>query len=184
MALVLGHRDVKFPQPRSITGRLLFWDHLHDQISYILCPTENDVSDPLVYRASLPMRLPPATDVDDLSNLQPLPSQKTFNKPLTSNDDLGALVKDLDPKPTVTLDLNEEDKGHQEDDDDDDDDVIVEHSQVLPPDCPFTFLYLSSEDSSFEASELDELVLSDSLLLPEDSRKQGVSNTLLPLLRS
>ena len=27
----LGHREVKFPEPRSITGRLLFWDRLRDQ---------------------------------------------------------------------------------------------------------------------------------------------------------
>ena len=125
------------------------------------------------------MRLPPATDVDNLTNLQPLPSQKAFNKPLASNDDLDALVKDLDPKPTVTFDLNNEDKSQEEDDDD----VIVEHShlsqEVLPPDYPFTFLYLSSEESSFEASELDKLTLSDSWSLPEDPRKQGVSPTSL-----
>ena len=33
---VLGHREVKFPTPRSMTGCLLFWDHLGDQISYPL----------------------------------------------------------------------------------------------------------------------------------------------------
>ena len=35
-AQVLGHKDVKFPHPRSFTGRLLFWDHLNDQVSYLL----------------------------------------------------------------------------------------------------------------------------------------------------
>ena len=48
---------VRFPQPRSLTARLLFRDHLHDSTSYILCPPEDDVSDPLVQRASLPARL-------------------------------------------------------------------------------------------------------------------------------
>ena len=63
MALALGHQNIRFPQPRSVTGRLLFWNHLHGQVSYILCPPEDDVSDPVIYRASLPTRLPPATDV-------------------------------------------------------------------------------------------------------------------------
>ena len=125
-------------------------------MSYILCPPEDDVSDPLVYRASLPTRLPPATDVGTLLDLQPLPSRKTFDQPLASNDDLDAPVKDLDPKPSVTFDLDKEDQGHQEEDDED---VIVELShldqEILPPDCPFAFLCLSSQDASIEANELD-----------------------------
>ena len=125
VALALGHQDIKFPQPRSITGRLLFWNHLHDQVSHILCPPEDDVSDPLVYRASLPTRLPPATDVDTLLDLQPLPSKKTFSQPLASNDDLDAKPKDLDPKPSVTFDLDKDDEEHE---DDKDDDVLVELS--------------------------------------------------------
>ena len=177
VALALGHQDIKFPQPRSITGRLLFWNHLHDQVSHILCPPEDDVSDPLVYRASLPTRLPPATDVDTLLDLQPLPSKKTFNRPLASNDDLDAKPKDLDPKPSVTFDLDKDDEEHE---DDKDDDVLVELSHIqeetLPPDCPFSFLYLSSQDASLEANELDELTLSDSLPLPDDVRKQGTTH--------
>ena len=39
---VLGHREVKNPTPRSMTGRLLFWDQLDDQISHILCPSGED----------------------------------------------------------------------------------------------------------------------------------------------
>ena len=58
-AQVLGHKDVKFPHPRSFTGRLLFWDHLNDQVSYLLCPPENASSEPCVYKAGLPVRLPP-----------------------------------------------------------------------------------------------------------------------------
>ena len=56
------------------------------------------------------MKLPPVADVDVLANLLPLPSQRTFDKPLASNDALDAPVKDLDPKPTVTFDLNDEDQ--------------------------------------------------------------------------
>ena len=31
---------MKYPEQRSIPGRLLYWDHLQDQLSYLLCPTE------------------------------------------------------------------------------------------------------------------------------------------------
>ena len=37
---VLGHRQVKFPTPKSMTGRLIFWDHLGDQISHIFVHLE------------------------------------------------------------------------------------------------------------------------------------------------
>ena len=97
VAQVLGHRDVKFPEPRSITGRLLFWDHLNDQVSYILTPPEDDVSDPLVHRASLPVKLPPDINLDELAGLQPLPSKRTFDKPLAADPALpDAPPKDLD----------------------------------------------------------------------------------------
>ena len=79
VAQVLGHRDVKFPEPRSLTGTLLFWDHLNDQISYILTPPEDDVSDPIVDRASLPVKLPPGITLDEMAGPQPLPSKKTFD---------------------------------------------------------------------------------------------------------
>ena len=54
---VLGHRDVKFPEPRSLTGRPLFWDHLRDQVSHVLCPPETPDNEPLAYRAGLPVKL-------------------------------------------------------------------------------------------------------------------------------
>ena len=67
VAQVLGHRDVKFLDSRSITGRLLYWDHLRDQVSYVLCPPESPEDDPLVYRAGLPVKLPPGGNLDDLT---------------------------------------------------------------------------------------------------------------------
>ena len=97
VAQVLGHRDVKFPQPRSLTGRLLFWDHLHDGTSYVLCPPEDDVSDPLVHKASLPVKLPPPINVDELEAPKPLPAKKKFDHPLAPGDDLQDEPKDLDP---------------------------------------------------------------------------------------
>ena len=84
---------------------------------------------------------------------------KIFDKPLsdpirdkTLNDD----ILDLDP---------------------DDDDVILETSfckpDALPPECPFSFLYLSSEDSSRDEA-LDDL--SELNSLPDVSKKQGASH--------
>ena len=59
-AQVLGHRAVRFPASRSITGRLLYFDHLNDQVSHILSPPGADSTDPLVHRAGLHAKLPPA----------------------------------------------------------------------------------------------------------------------------
>ena len=61
--------------------------------------------------------------------------------------------------------------------DDEDDDVLVEltnHAQgVLPMECPFTFLCLSSEDSR-DSSELADITTTDSI--PEEFRKQGTTH--------
>ena len=164
VAQVLGHRDIKFPQPRSLTGRLLFWDHLHDGTSYVLCPPEDDVSDPLVHKASLPVKLPPAINVDELEAPKPLPTKKKFDHPLAPGDDLHDEPKDLDP------DIP--------DDNDEDDDVILEQvhhaSGALPANCTFSYLFLSSEDSSLPSTELEDLTSSNSL--PPDLRKQGVTH--------
>ena len=84
LALVLLLRFV-IVTLRPLTGRLLFWDHLRDHISYILCPPEDDVSDPLVYRASLIVKMPPGVSVDGLAGPQPLPAKTTFNKPLAAD---------------------------------------------------------------------------------------------------
>ena len=65
----------------SLVG-FFFWDHLNDQISYILTPPEDDFSDPIVYRASLPVKLLPGINIDELAGLQPLPPKKAFDKPL------------------------------------------------------------------------------------------------------
>ena len=64
VAQVLGHPDIKFPDRRSITGRLLYWNHLEDQISYILCLPEGPDLDTFVYRTGLPVKLPPGISID------------------------------------------------------------------------------------------------------------------------
>ena len=50
---------IKFPTERSVSGRLLFWDHLSDQGSCILCH-DNEHDEWTVYRATLPVLAPPA----------------------------------------------------------------------------------------------------------------------------
>ena len=66
VAQVLGHRDIKFPDRRSITGRLLYYNHLEHRISYILCPPEGPDLDSFVHRAGLPVKLPPGINIDEL----------------------------------------------------------------------------------------------------------------------
>ena len=54
----LGHGMIKFPTERSVSGRLLFWDHLSDQGSCILCH-DDEHDEWTVYRAGLPVLAPP-----------------------------------------------------------------------------------------------------------------------------
>ena len=73
IAQELDHKKIKLPDSRTVTGRLLFWDHMQDQVSYILCPPREDNINSLVYRASIPARLPPATNIDEFTDADPLP---------------------------------------------------------------------------------------------------------------
>ena len=60
IAQALGHGMIKFPTERSVSGRLLFWDHLSDQGSCILC-RDDEHDEWTVYRAGLPVLAPPDT---------------------------------------------------------------------------------------------------------------------------
>ena len=199
VAQVLGHRDVKFPASRSITGRLLYFDHLNDQVSYILCPPGDDSTEPLVHRAGLPAKLPPAINIDEFAGPDPLPS--SFDKLVqdkSTEDRMSKDPLDLDPLPSDSLhptlrndahddksdDLakDQEKNDRHEDttnDDSDDDDVILEFSlsevhSSLPAECPFTFLYLSSEDSTKDET-VDEDI-QDCSLPNAPSTQQGTSH--------
>ena len=146
----------------------------------------------------MPARLPPAVNIDDLGGPSPLPS--SFDKPLHDKnleDQLRENPLDLDPLPLDSThpthrhdsdndrsrgstDLSPTDDNQQgRDEDDFDDDALVEYSlsdaqSSLPADCPFTFLYLSSEDSSRD-EPLDEL--NDNISLPNtSSTRQGTSH--------
>ena len=221
VAQELDHKNIKFPNSRTVTGRLLFWDHMQDQVSYILVPPGDDNIDFLVYRASIPARLPPAMNVDELSGtdpLPPLPSQPTtFDRPMQDRmveEEMTRNPLDLDPLPVdrplhhhdstddrskdssthPTLpDDNRRDKDDINNDnlnDEDDDDVIVEYSLAdahssLPADCPFAFLYLSSEDSTRDDPSHD--IEHDDSLPDAPSTRQGtthVSVTADEVLRS
>ena len=221
VAQELDHKKIKFPNSRTVTGRLLFWDHMQDQVSYILVPPGDDNIDFLVYRASIPARLPPAINIDELTGtdpLPPLPSRpSTFDRSLhdrVAEEEMTRNPLDLDPLPVdrplhhhdstddrskdssthPTLpDDNRRDKDDINNDnlnDEDDDDVIVEYSLAdahssLPADCPFTFLYLSSEDSTRDDPSHDT---EHDLSLPDaPSTRQGtthVSVTADEVLRS
>ena len=64
----------------------------------MLCAPEDDVSDPLVHRAGLPVKFPPGVNLDELTG-DPLPRPafppEVFNKPLDKSNDE---PRDLDPE--------------------------------------------------------------------------------------
>ena len=168
-AQVLGHRDVKFPESRSMTGRLLYWDHLRDQISYILCPPDSPEGDPVVYRAGLPLRLPPGINIDDIAPPEALPPiiRKKFDRDLwlTMKDhkmhlqelNLSIWIRRKARVPHLELNTL----------------ISMKMIDTLHPDCPFTFLYLSSQDS-IKDDNLEDLEQLNSL--PDGSRKQGTTH--------
>ena len=67
IAQAIGHGNIKHPIERSVTGRLIFWDHLSDQGSFILCPPDAELGEEIVYKAGLPFLAPPDT-LDDSSS--------------------------------------------------------------------------------------------------------------------
>ena len=221
VAQELNHKKIKFPDSRTVTGRLFFWDHMQDQVSCILVPPGDDNIDSLVYRASIPARFPPAIKIDELTDADPLPPlpfrPSTFDRSLhdkVAEEEMSRNPLDLDPSPVdrplynhdskddrsressthPTLpDDNRRDKDDINNDnlnDEDDDDVIVEYSLAdahssLPADCPFTFLCLSSGDSTRDDPSHD--TDQDASLPDSSSTRQGtthVSVTADEVLRS
>ena len=73
VAQELDHKNIKFADSRAVIGRLLFWDHMQDQVSYILVPPGDGIIDHLVYHAIIPARLAPALNIDELTDADPLP---------------------------------------------------------------------------------------------------------------
>ena len=70
----LDHTKVKFPEPRSVSGRLLFWDLLSDSCSYLLCPPDDTCDFPYLTKAGVPVdKAPP--------ELLPLPQEEGRKEP-------------------------------------------------------------------------------------------------------
>ena len=149
IAQVLNHKKVKYPEQRSISGRLLYWDHLQDQLSYLLCPSEEEDGEPTVQRAALPVLAPPET---------PQP-KATFGTPL----------KNENPGHPVDLDMDDmvvPDEKHEEEEEDD----VDEHIELDELEgTPFTYFYLSAEDSpQVLNAEEDEDDDDDDVILTEE----------------
>ena len=133
IAQVLGHR---------------YWDHLQDQLSYLLCrPEEGEGSqEPTVQRAALPVLAPPET---------PEP-KATFGTPL----------KNKDPGHPVDLDMDDmvvpEEKPEEKEEDIDEPIELDELEGT-----PFTYFYLSADDSPqiMNAEEEDD----DDFILMEEA---------------
>ena len=156
IAQVLNHKKVKYPEQRSISGRLLYWDHLQDQLSYLLCPSEEENEEPKVQRAALPVLAPPES---------PQP-KATFGTPL-KNDNPGHSV-DLDMDDMVVPDEKQE----EEDDDDVDENIELDELEGTP----FTYFYLSAEESpqvlnAEEDDEDDDVILTEEPSPPVNTAK-------------
>ena len=147
IAQALGHDKIKYPSERSVSGRLMFWDHLSDQGSFILCPPESDQDEALVIKAGLPVLSPPDGPILSPDPAEDLPKdskeKERFDKELKE-----------DPAEPIELDF-----------------ASFEACEEDGEESPFTFLYLSSEDCveggcPVEAQELPE----------ETNRKQATTH--------
>ena len=67
---------------------MLYSGHLCDQVSYILCSPDTPDEDAMVYRAGLPVKLPPGMILDDMAPQEPLPPilKKKLDMPLAEHD--------------------------------------------------------------------------------------------------
>eukprot|EP00971_Amphidinium_carterae_P285185 5661226-Amphidinium_carterae.1 len=96
-ARVLDHKHVKSFVPRGVTGRLLFYDHLHDQSSFLLY--EGDGEDTEVLRCAQPTPHPgkenPQTETNPKPEARELTPPRIPRKPfkkLTSTDPNSRIV--------------------------------------------------------------------------------------------
>ena len=144
-------------------------------------------SRPTIFDRSMQDRMVEEEMTGNPLDLDPFP----VDRPLYNHDSGEDRSKETSTHPTPDDDRQDKDDiNHDNLKDEDDDNVIVEHSLAdahssLSADCPFTFLYLSSEDSTREDPSHDadqDLSLRDS-----SSTRQGathVSVTAVEVLRS
>ena len=137
IAKVLGHKDVKYPEPRSISGRLLYWDHLQDQLSYILCSPDDNSQESLVYRAGMPALSPPEMPEPKDAFDKPLKKLTPADPVDVDEDDDGfihlmTILKALhSPTSTCLLKSHSSSFDHSEKDNGLDDDVLIQ--EASPP---------------------------------------------------
>ena len=180
IAQALGHGMIKFPTERSVSGRLLFWDHLSDQGSCILC--RDDEHDELtVYRAGLPVLAPPDT----------IPTPEAHDDhPGTGSDSSSRKIDDAHPRVGIDnsrLRTDEPGTGlskfdrplgvdsHEPIEVDDIIEVDFADLNAFEGECdhPFSFFYLSSEDCRVHnADDVDAEVPLD----PAEPRKQATTH--------
>ena len=138
----------------------MFWDHLADQGSYILCPPKGEHDDPLAYKAELPVLSPPdvpdsmldAKAKEDAKEGEPSETKTKFETHLLRGSDEPL---DLDPTGEGLMGT-------------------------------FTFLYLSSEDcrdairnaeaQGLTGEEVHDTELSDNHSTEEEKRKQATTH--------
>ena len=159
IAQALGHGMIKFPTERSVSGRLLFWDHLSDQGSCFLC--HDDERDELtVYRAGLPVRAPDAIPTPEAHD----------DLPGTGTDSSSRKIDDAHPQAGIDnskLRTDEPGTGLSKFDRPD--------LNTFEGECdhPFSFFYLSSEDCrAHNADDVD----ADLPLDPAEPRKQATTH--------
>ena len=170
-----------------VTGRLLLWDHLQDQVSRILCPPGEDRIVSLLYNASIPSRLPPLININELMDadayllyrLNPhVIDHCTTRFDRSKSSTHPALAHDSRQRGQDEMNndnLNEED---------DDDVIIVECSLAealssLLADCSFTCPYLSVEDSTRDDPPHD---IDQDVSLPDASSTKKELHTFPSLL--
>ena len=88
-----GRSGLRSSRPTFSCLPIYHWSFALLQVSYILCPPGDDSIDPLVHRAGLPAKLPPAVNNDELAGPDPLPS--SFDQPLRDPYFDDKLSKDL-----------------------------------------------------------------------------------------
>ena len=111
VAQVVNPKGERFPEGKSIEGRLLFWDHMHDKSSFLFVPDDSE-DDFHVIRAKTPTITPPL--VPDAPPVPPVDAEAPVPEPLPAllpdpNDDDVIVEFDLDasyshpPSPTPSL---------------------------------------------------------------------------------
>ena len=166
IAQALGHGMIKFPTERSVSGRLLFWDHLSDQGSCILC-RDDEHDEWTVYRAGLPVLAPP--------DAIPTPDAHD-DHPGKGSDSSLQKIDDAHPGRGIDNSRLGADSDTPIEVDDDAIEVDLADLATFEGECdhPFSFFYLSSEDCR-EVHNVDDVDV-EIPFDPTEPRKQATTH--------